>query len=713
MPFWVKSTPTDGQKLLAAYQKEKQATAKFWKQLDLANHYLNHNFKQADSIRFDLFNASRIENDSAKLHALIYDIKVEGLSGNKSAYKSKIMLLQAFFSKTKSTIDQISIVQYMVEYYTLDHQYNKALIFGNEALTLSKKIRNYKLIAKSNRLIAKVYMFQNKREVALQYIEKAIQYAKRSSDKSVMANCVNSQAVIYQFYGDIELSVSKNFIALNLAKEAGSLPLVSNIQREIGEAQLQINNTENANSFFKQSIETARHIHLKRNIALAEIDLGLVQLQRSNFEETILHFQSAKITLEEINDLDGLGTVNKCFGNLYNKHQDYDKALSYYNQALIQFEAGQNRSEIASVYHLVGSVFAEQGKATNAINYLTRSIQIREELGHLSASYNSFKELSEIYRKKGDVKKAYEYLVLYSDYADSARSVEVSTKIAELSVLYRSQQQTELIETQKNSLELQRKEKENSELRNRFQSYVILGILLLIVFAAILVRSRWKQRNIVQLQREAEMNQTLLRSQMNPHFVFNAMSVIQSYIYENDTKNSSKFLVHFSKLMRLILENSSKEFISLTTEVDILTKYMETQKMRFGNRFKFSIHVDEILETDQVIIPPMITQPFIENSIEHGQLHTVKNGFIDVHFSKRNNLLYASIRDNGIGRKEAGKIQKSSAHKSMAISITQDRINNLNYKYKTDCKIQVTDIQEDDETGTLVEIYLPYKSEAF
>src|SRR5690606_1835538 len=152
---------------------------------------------------------------------------------------------------------------------------------------------------------------------------------------------------------------------------------------------------------------------------------------------------------------------------------------------------------------------------------------------------------------------------------------------------------------------------ENSQLRNNFQMYIIIAFLIIIVLAVVIIFYRWNHAKIMQQQREAEMSQTLLRAQMNPHFVFNAMSVIQSYIFENDTVNSSKFLVNFSRLMRLILENSPKEFIPISTEVEILNKYLEMQKLRFQDRFQFEINTDEILYDESALIPPMITQPFI------------------------------------------------------------------------------------------------------
>jgi len=196
---------------------------------------------------------------------------------------------------------------------------------------------------------------------------------------------------------------------------------------------------------------------------------------------------------------------------------------------------------------------------------------------------------------------------------------------------------------------------------------------------------------------------------MNPHFVFNAMSVIQSYIFDNDTVNSSKFLVNFSRLMRLILENSPKKAIHIETEMEILEKYLGMQKLRFEDRFEFEITADEQLYHEHAVIPPMITQPFIENAIEHGQLHTVEGGFIRVTFKKENEMLLISIIDNGIGRKGSSMNKKSSAHKSMAMDITSQRIENLNRKFNSNGKLIVEDFNKELETGTKVLISLPYR----
>ncbi|MNJ88754.1 Sensor histidine kinase YehU [compost metagenome] len=695
-----------------AYITEKDNTKKFWRQVALGKFYQMNNVQKADSIRYAIIDASRAESDSAKLQALIFDLRVEALLGNKTAYYAKILQLQPYLSRTDSKLNQVHIFHLLAEYHIGFREFEQADIYLTEALRFSKRVRSYALIAETNRLLAKLNMEQNKRDASLEYAETSIQYARRSTDRSLMAKCVNMQSVIYGFFGQVELSVSKNFIALQLAKKANDFPLVAQYQREIGESQYQIFNYDNANNFFIQSRDVALKIRDERLAALADVDIALVKLAKKEYADAISGLKKTVRTLQSFNDQEGLGLTHKYLGNAFNEQKKYNDALRYYNMALVYFESAANRSEIAAVYHLVGTVFAEQGKYKNALNYLNRSIDIRSQYGYIGGIYPSYKEIADVYKKTGNMGLAYRYLNMYSDYSDSARIVEVSAKIAELSELYRSEQRERLIAIQADSIELQRKQKENTELRNIFQMYIIIGFLVVLALGAFILYNRWKQRNIRQLQREAEMNQTLLRSQMNPHFVFNAMSVIQSYIYENDTKNSTKFLINFSKLMRLILENSSKEFIPLSTEIDILNKYLETQKLRFGDRFEYEITVNEQLLEAETVIPPMITQPFIENAIEHGQLHTIDGGFIHVCFTKDEEMLHVMIEDNGIGRKSSQNNKKSAEHKSMAMKITQDRINNLSYKYKILGRMEMEDYDKVKETGTLVNIYLPYRTDA-
>ncbi len=704
--------------LRKSIQNEKNKEKKFQLSLKLGEYYQQNNIPLADSMRKYILSSALNLNEKAIHQSWKYDLEMEQILGNKSKYKAIILKIQPYVNTIDNTVLRIKtqhlLANMLLEIRSVDEAEEMIL----RTVDLLKQLRNYELNAANFRLKAMVALARNNKELALKNVELAIQYSKRSTNKSLMADCVSSQAEIYRFFGQVELSISKNFLALQLAREVKHNARTATILRQVGEVQLDIYNFIDAKKYFEESKLIAQSIHDSRLEGLALVEMGRLFLMSNQLKEAKNQLDIALKLLRPFSDDDGLGKVKSVLGQVFFNSSNYDIALRNFNEALVHFEESGNRFEIAQTYYLVGRVFEKQKKYENALNYLNRAVNIFGALNFQTGMNLSYRELSKVYKLKGNLPKAFEYLEKYAIFSDSSKTIQVSSKIAEISELFKAEQRERLISLQADKIEIQKRERdlttaklENTELKNLFQTYVIIGFILLLIFGIFFFYNRWKQRNILQLQRETEMNQVLLRSQMNPHFIFNAMSVIQSYIYDNDTKNSSKFLVNFSKLMRLILENSSKEFISLHIENDILCKYLETQKMRFGDRFEYEVNIEEDLFDEGVVIPPMITQPFIENALEHGQLHTLLNGFINVHINKSEGLLHVKIEDNGIGRKGSEQNKKSSEHKSMAMKITQDRIDILSKKFGISGRLEIEDFDKENETGTLVNIYLPYKFE--
>ena len=704
--------------LVRSIRSEKNERKKFSRQLALGQYYIQHNIRKADSVGELLLNSSRNFDDSIRFTALLFSTQMSKIKGDQQTYFTQILGLQAFLRSIENRSVQLEIYKYLGIYHSLQGEY---LISGNyfkKARTLAKAERNNILLSGVYSEAALDMMRQNKKDSALNLVEEAIQFGRRSSNRSVLARTFGVQAGIYRYFGQTELSVAKNLVGLRLAIENNNLPLMTQFSREVGQSQRLINNMEDAEFYFIKSLEYALKLADDRQIALAYTNLGTVYTQRRKFEEAE-NFQLRAIAfLLEVNDYNGLGEANDNLGVIYRELVDYDKALAFFNKSLVFYESTGNKEKIAGVYHNVGTVFVKQGKYKNALNYLDRSVEIRNQIGSISQVYGTYKVIAQVYSALGQTKKAFTYMECYVNYQDSTASVQASTKIAELSELYKAEQREELISIQADSIERQAKDREltntrleNIELRSDFQIYVIIAFVLFLILGGVIAFYRFNQTKIKQKQTEAEMSQTLLRAQMNPHFVFNAMSVIQSYIFENDSKKSSKFLVNFSRLMRLILENSPKEFIPLETEREILQKYLETQKLRFEDRFVYNIVVETELLDENVVIPPMITQPFIENAIEHGQLHLRKNGYINIHFYRKEEMLEIEIEDNGVGRETSGLNKKSQEHKSMAMDITRKRISNLNYKYRTNGQLLIEDLDKDLKTGTKVLISLPYRTE--
>ena len=705
--------------LIRQYNAESNPKKKFNRLMVIGEYYKINNIYRADSLRKVILVKSRDFDDSVRFNALFYNAEIALLIGDQDEYFRTILACQPFLNRLNSDEIRTKLFRHLGYYHSSMQEYETADFYFNQTIKLAKKNRDNKMLSEAYSFLALNFMYSNQKDSALHNADISIDYARKAKDKSTISIAFNTQAQIYDFFGQIELSVAKNFISLQMAEEARNIWLLAKYTREIGQDQKIIMNLKVAEDYFRRSLAYAQQIQDRRQMGLALTNLAALQLDRKNYKSAIENANESIKYLSSLNDFNGLGETHNILGMVYKEQKKYNLASNNFNQALVYFESTSNKEKIAGVYHNVGTVFKEQGKYSNALNYLNRSIEIREQYGAKNQIYHTYRTIADVYKDINNVEQSLKYMELYINYLDSNATLQSATKIAELSESYRSEQRERLINSQADSIERQRQERdltdtklENSQLRNNFQMYIIIAFTIIIVLAGIIIFYRWNQTKIKQQQREAEMSQTLLRTQMNPHFVFNAMSVIQSYIFENDTVNSSKFLVNFSRLMRLILENSPKEHIPITTEIEILEKYLEMQKLRFQDRFDFKIHADEILYEEGAIIPPMITQPFIENAIEHGQLHTIEGGFIHVSFTKENGMLQISIVDNGIGRKGSKVNKKSSAHKSMAMDITSTRIENLNKKYKTEGSLLVEDYNKELESGTKVLISLPYAVES-
>ncbi|MBC7829646.1 MAG: histidine kinase [Chitinophagaceae bacterium] len=221
-----------------------------------------------------------------------------------------------------------------------------------------------------------------------------------------------------------------------------------------------------------------------------------------------------------------------------------------------------------------------------------------------------------------------------------------------------------------------------------------------------------KEKQLANLKRKtAELEMQALRAQMNPHFIFNSLNSINRFILQNNKLQASEYLTKFSKLIRLILQNSQAAFIPLESELESLQLYLELESLRFDHHFQFEIKVEDDLDVSSVKVPPLIIQPYAENAIWHGLMHKEEKGRLEIELYQTAGMLCCKITDDGIGRKKAGDMKSKSAstHKSMGMRITADRIANLQQKKQLDTYISITDLILHDGScgGTEVLLKVP------
>jgi hypothetical protein len=246
---------------------------------------------------------------------------------------------------------------------------------------------------------------------------------------------------------------------------------------------------------------------------------------------------------------------------------------------------------------------------------------------------------------------------------------------------------------------------------------------MVIIIALILLLLAIRRRGINRVKREeklkTEFNKQLaqaetkaLRAQMNPHFIFNSLNSINSFVIEQKHEIASDYLIKFSKLIRLILDNSRTEMISLDKELETLKLYVLLESARFDNKFKCLYHIAEDVNTNSIMIPPMLLQPFVENAIWHGLMQKEDEGVIVVEIKLENEeFLNIAIIDDGIGREKAAELKsKSATHKSHGLKVTSQRIEMMNNLNSTGAKVNVTDLKDaaGRALGTKVELIIPF-----
>jgi tetratricopeptide (TPR) repeat protein len=237
-----------------------------------------------------------------------------------------------------------------------------------------------------------------------------------------------------------------------------------------------------------------------------------------------------------------------------------------------------------------------------------------------------------------------------------------------------------------------------------YSRWAIILLSVLIVFGLIggyFILKSSKERRIANMQLALRS----LRTQMNPHFIFNALNSVNSFISDNDQLNANKYLTSFSKLMRLVMENSEHDFITLSKELEIIRLYLYLEHHRFKNQFEYSLEVDEEIDEEHTLIPPMLVQPYIENAVWHGLRYKEELGHLKVSFKQNTDTLIIEIADDGIGRKKSAemKTKHQKQQKSVALKNIQERLSIIKDLNKVSISVTTVDLNEDG-TGTKVKL---------
>lgn len=462
-------------------------------------------------------------------------------------------------------------------------------------------------------------------------------------------------------------------------------------------------------------------------------NIGLINLEQQEFEKALKSFKALLVNPEN----KGIFNTQFYIGNVYGEQKKLDSSIYYYKKALVGAEQSKRPLYIANIKTNLGLVqtnagFLEEGLKTTtevldlienhnieglrvtaytnaaevylqnndiekAEYYATNSLKLNKGLNSLSTKNSALATLANVYTEKEDYKNALitykKHIVLRDSLINADRKLEISRK----EIQYQADKDLAI-----SQVEIER--------QKSIKNASLLGGSGLVVASIIGFALYRRKQTAVSKTKEAEFNAKVsdtelkaLRSQMNPHFIFNSLNSIGDYILKNDTQSASDYLSKFAKLMRLTLENSEKKEILLSDDISLLRTYMDIERKRFNNSFNYTIDVDADLDAENILVPPMILQPFIENSIIHGLSHKDDAGLVKISFKEEKNMLICSVDDNGVGRENSASNKNNSDSKSMGMAITKSRIEIINKLKNTKGNVEIIDKTQ----GTKINVSLP------
>jgi tetratricopeptide (TPR) repeat protein len=382
----------------------------------------------------------------------------------------------------------------------------------------------------------------------------------------------------------------------------------------------------------------------------------------------------------------------------------YDEEIALRNQAIADNLESNKLAAVAEDKVGISKAFEAKGETSEAIRELEEAALMADTINNPKEQANAFLALAGLYERNGRENKA---LTAYKKFSMAVkRSEELNkTKLMEKADLIKKQRD---IEELTKEIEIGQREETIAEATVFRQQLVIYGLSLIVLITA--VTSYFTFRNA---QASKIANQLLalksLRSQMNPHFIFNALNSVNQFVAQNDERTTNKFLSEFSRLMRLVMENSQEDFIPLEKEQEIISLYLKLEHYRFRDKFDYVITVDDDIKSDAVQIPPMLIQPYIENAVWHGLRYKESKGHLSLHLKKKDEGIQVEITDNGIGRKRSAelKTENQKLQNSTGLKNIQQRLKIINKIYKAHYDVEITDLDLENNTGTKVVINVP------
>ncbi len=519
-------------------------------------------------------------------------------------------------------------------------------------------------------------------------LPKAIEYGNQSlaiaTTKGFKKELMKIYSVLGSYYGienNLRKALDCYFKALKFAEELKDLDNTQKIKLEIATRYFFLEEYEKALEIHLNCLKVARENNIQSEIAFILNDIGSDYAGLKDTANTIRYYFESATYAKNVNHIELIQIYNSV-GSSYDMMQKHDSAQLYFNKAYRLALSENYKYGMASSLAVLAICNLHTGNISKAKKQALEGYEIARAVRFTAQIPSIANTLKDIYLKENHHKKALEFYTVYVNVKDSLMNEKNYALVSQKAFDYE-------FEKKENENKLLAQKNQIQALELRQNNYFLCGMLALLLLVCIIAYLFIRQNKLKAQQQNIRMEQKLLLSQMNPHFIFNSLQAIQNFILKNDEKREAiKYLSSFATVTRNVLENSRMEFISINKEITLLENYLQLQKLRFKNRFEYEIKIDEHIDREAVI-PPMLSQPFIENAIEHGFSGIENGGKISISYKHKNNELLMEITDNGVGMKE--DLPQKKQNRSLALEITRERIALMNKKAKRKISFTITE----------------------
>lgn len=573
---------------------------------------------------------------------------------------------------------------------------SESLELGKRVIEISRGIANPSLVGLAEKTQAVSYYYQAVFDTALIHYEKAIPEFEKAGKKIDVAKVYNNMGIIYRRTSQSELALENYLKAQEIYKEADYIEGIASIYLNIGGVYYFLKNYEKAEQNFLLSLSLFENLEHGPKFVKIIMNLGALYMDQGEFDKAFVYLNQADILSVKYNvNPRDRGDVILNLGEIAFYKKEYEKSLEYYSRS------EQIRKNINDYWGLPKNyLFAARcltflGRYDEALEMLNKSEAICVEYKLQDDLQKCYSQKWIVFEKKKNFEQAFKFIKKQYDITNSIDKQNRSERLQELKIMQ--------------FLDLKEKELAIKDLALSRKNILLIALISLILLATAFVlfyfRSRSNRNKLLTLSLE----QKVRLSQMNPHFLFNSLTVIQDFILDKDHDKSFLYLSKLSGLVRGVLENSTQEYITVREELYVLSAYVDLQNLRFNNGITYRFDIDSEIDLDEVRIPPMLTQPIIENALIHGELKNNPDAEIKICLlkNKENKSIDFIVEDNGVGISNTKK--QKGVNRSMATEIIKDRVRIYNYYSKSDLSIDVIDLKTLNEGlhGTRVCFSIP------